>query len=154
MKYIDNLQKVRSLDQKLVPFKKAAQVAFPQGGWLKAIRTTLGMTSAQLAERAKLSQPRITQIEKKESSGQLTLTTLQHLASAMDLEFVYGFAPKYSLEEQLKTQAKKIAVKRLNRMQHSMELEKQGVSDKDKAAFLNKIVEELINELPKNFWTS
>lgn len=152
MKYITNLSKIRSLDQKLSPFKKAAKIPKPSNGWLKVIRKTLGMTSTQLAKKTGLSQPRISQIEQHEATGQLRIATLQKLASAMDLELVYGFAPTTSLEDQLKKQATKIAKKRLERMQHSMKLEQQGISEAEKRELLENVVQELIEELPKNFW--
>ena len=125
----------------------------PVKGWLRSIREALGMSGKQLGERIGVSQPRVVQMEKDELSGALTLKTLRQVAKAMDCMLVYALVPRTSLEETMRHQAKKVAEQRLSRTSHSMLLEDQQVSNDELKKMLNAKVEDLVREMPKNFWS-
>jgi predicted DNA-binding mobile mystery protein A len=125
----------------------------PVKGWLRSIREALGLSGKQLGERMGVSQPRIVQMEKDELSGSVTLKTMRQAAEALDCVFVYALVPCTSLEETIREQAKKVAQKRLSRTNHTMLLEDQSVSDDERKKMFDAKVEELIREMPRDFWS-
>ena len=124
----------------------------PVKGWLRSIREALGLSGKQLGERMGVSQPRIVQMEKDELSGSVTLKTMRQAAEALDCVFVYALVPRTSLEETIREQAKKVAQKRLSRTNHTMLLEDQSVSDDERKKMFDAKVEDLVREIPRNFW--
>ena len=125
----------------------------PVKGWLRSIREALGMSGKQLGERLKVSQPRVVQMEKDELSGALTLKTMRQAAEAMDCQFVYAIIPRTSLEGTVRKQAMKVAAKRLSRTSHTMLLEDQKVSNDEQQKMLEEKVEDLIRNIPNDFWS-
>ena len=71
----------------------------PRGGWAQTIRAGLGMTLAQLASRAGIAQPSVSQLEKSEAGGRIRLDTLARIADALDCELVYALVPRRPLSE-------------------------------------------------------
>lgn len=45
-----------------------------------------------------------------------------------------------------------MAAERLNRVSHTMHLEAQGLSAEEQQASLSDAVEELVREMPRDFW--
>ncbi|MCK4509254.1 MAG: mobile mystery protein A [Desulfuromonadales bacterium] len=125
----------------------------PVKGWLRSIREALGMSGRQLADRIGVSQPRVVQMEKDEISDALTLKTLRQAAEAMDCVFVYALVPRTSLENTMRDQAKIVAKQRFSRTSHTMLLEDQVVSDDERRKMLDAKMEDLIREMPKDFWS-
>jgi predicted DNA-binding mobile mystery protein A len=125
----------------------------PVKGWLRSIREALGMSGRQLADRIGVSQPRVVQMEKDELSGALTLKTLRQAAEAMDCVFVYALVPRTSLEKAMRDQAKIFAEQRFSRTSHTMLLEDQLVSNDERNKMLDAKLEDLIREMPKDFWS-
>ena len=121
-------------------------------GWVRSIREALGMTSRQLAARLKVKPPRITEMEKAEMGGNITLGSLRKAAEALDCELVYGFVPKTDLEETLRRQAKIVATRQRARVAHSMLLENQSLSAQEEAGMLDAKVEELMRTTPRRLW--
>ena len=124
----------------------------PVKGWIRAIRDALGMNGRQLADRLGEHRSRTKQIEQQEIAGSLTLKTIRKIAGAMDCVFVYGLVPRTSLEETVRNQAKQIALKRLARASHTMELENQALGTKENKEILSSMIEEIMDELPSNLW--
>lgn len=110
------------------------------------------MSGKQLAGRLQVSQPRVFKLEQGEPSGALTLKTMQQVAQSLDCVFVYAIVPRSSLEETVRTQAKAMAVERLQRVSHSMLLEAQGLAPAEQQASLEAAVEELVRETPRDLW--
>src|SRR5262249_45646926 len=113
----------KQLDRRLAPLLKAEALARPPRGWIRAIRDALGMTTAQLAHRIGVSQPRVVRLEKSEIEDSVTLATLRQAAEALDCALVYAFLPKQPLEELVRERARQLAEKQLARTHHSMRLE-------------------------------
>ena len=116
------------------------------------MREALGMSGTQLAQRLKVSQPRIPKLEQDELSGAVTLKTMRQAAEALDCVFVYALVPRTSLEETVRAQARKIAAERMQRVSHTMLLEAQGLAEEEQRASLDAAVEELVREMPKELW--
>jgi len=141
------------LDKTFAKLSSVKSLQPPVKGWLRSIREALGMSGKQLGERLNVSQPRIVQLEKNELSGALTLKTMRQTAEAMDCRFVYAIVPRISLEETIRQQARKVSVKRLSRSSHTMLLEDQMVSNDEQHKMLEEKVEDLIHNLPTDFWS-
>lgn len=118
---------VRQLDKALVPWRSLDR-SRPSSGWLRAIRQVLGMTTRQLARSVGVSQAAVSEVERTEARGDITLATLQRYATALDCELVYALVPRRSLEEMMGERADRIARDQVSRVRHSMALENQSTS--------------------------
>ncbi len=152
MNYWDKKLVREQLDSKIAPLKDFASTGLSNIGWIKTIREALGMTSSQLAVRAGLSQSRISHIEKAETDGNIKLSTMQNIARSLGVEFVYGFVPKDTLEAMVREQARKIALERMKRLSHTMSLELQELSPKNKESALKDMIDKILIDEPKDFW--
>ena len=123
----------------------------PRGGWIRTIRTALGMTVQQLAGRAGVSQPAMSQIEKSESAGRLRLDTLARVADALDCELVYALVPRRPLSSRVSDRRKAIALERYRRIADSMALENQ-LDESSKAIRDAKIDDIMMRLRPHELW--
>lgn len=142
----------QQLDKTLSGYAGLTQNAPPVKGWIRAIREALGMSGKQLASRLNVSQPRIPRLEQDEVSGVVSLKTMRQAAEALDCVFVYAIVPRTSLEETVRTQARKVAEARAQRVSHTMLLEAQNLSAEEQRASLDAAVEEFVREMPKELW--
>lgn len=152
MRAEDRAMARKNIDRRLAALKDLQILARPPRGWIKAIREALGMTSQQLARRMGVSQPRISEIEKQEVAGALTLDTLQRAANALDCQLVYALLPRESLNTLVQARAEKVARARLKAASHSMALEGQGVDDVDTAEQLEALVKKLTEQGGSALW--
>ena len=126
--------------------------ARPPRGWIRAIRDGLGMTTAQLARRMGVTQPRISELERSEASGHITIQSLERAAEAMGCQLVYALAPIKPLTDTIQARAMALAERQLASIEQTMRLENQGVSD---AARHNEAMQRLISALvskPARLW--
>lgn len=142
----------RQLDRRLTPLRDTQSLARPPRGWIKAIREALGMTTKQLGLRLGVSQPRVINIEKAETSGAITLDTLQRAANAMDCKLVYAFVPRRPLEELVAERAEKCARTILDATSHTMALEDQRADADTEAEQLKKLIRELTEKSGSALW--
>ncbi len=140
------------LDITLRKFEPLRDSPPPVKGWIRAVRDALGMNGRQFADRLGEHRSRTKQIEQQEMIGSLTLRTIRKAAEALDCVFVYGLVPRISLEETVRDQAKQIALKRLARASHTMELENQALGKEENKEILSNMIEEIMDELPSNLW--
>ncbi|MDZ7771941.1 MAG: mobile mystery protein A [Balneolaceae bacterium] len=153
MDYWDKKLIREQLDQKLKKLKPLLQLPVPERGWIKTIRESLGMSTYDLADRADLDQSRISRIESAEARREIKISTLEKIADALGVTFVYGFVPKSTLEDLVREQARKIALKRMNRTDHSMKLEEQGLGDDELERALKDHIDQILVEEPATFWS-
>ena len=142
----------KHLDQRLSEWHPTSQFARPPRGWIRAIREAIGMTAAQLAGRLKVSQPRVFALEQDEVRGALTLETISRAAQALDCTFVYALVPNTSLENMVSERARKKVAEQLARINHTMKLEAQELSDADISAEHTRIVDELLRGNLRGLW--
>ena len=142
----------RQLDATFTKLGEVRNLQLPAKGWIRAVREALGMSGKQLAGRLKVSQPRVFKLEQDEPAGALTLRTMRQVAEALDCVFVYALVPRSSLEETVKTQARMVAIERLQRVSHTMLLEAQGLSPEEQQTSLDASIEELVREMPTDLW--
>jgi predicted DNA-binding mobile mystery protein A len=124
----------------------------PATGWLRAIREALGMPGKQFAKRLGVSAPWISNLEKNELAGSVTIKTMHQAANALDCDFVYALIPRKKLEEIVRERAISLARKKLARVSHTMLLEAQQLSMAEERRAFEAEVEELIRNMPKELW--
>ncbi len=124
----------------------------PQQGWIKTIREVLGLSTSQLGKKVGVDRSRISRLENAEKLGNLKLSSLQKIAKGLNMHFVYGFVPQDTLEEMVRDQARRIALKRLETLDNTMRLEKQDLSTEDKKKALNDMIEKILMDNSKDFW--
>jgi|SRR5579862_432284 len=115
------------LDSRFKTIGPATSFTPPVRGWINAIREGLGMSAAQLAKRMKIKQPSVVAIEQSELKGTIQLATLRRAAEALNCTLVYALIPNGSLETIVREQARRVARRRLQSVEHSMVLEDQSV---------------------------
>lgn len=139
----------RSLDRVLAPYRKAA-TRRPPKGWIRAIRDALGMTAEQLADRMHITQPSVQRLEISEAEDTIQLKSLKRAAEALGCELVYALVPRQTLGETYDLAARKVALRELGRISHSMALEDQAVDDEDDDERLRRFIAEELD--PRDIW--
>jgi predicted DNA-binding mobile mystery protein A len=107
------------------------------------------MSTLQLAQRLKIKQPSLVDLEKSEAKGSIELATLRRVAEALDCTLVYALVPNKPLETMVRDRARAFMRKRREQVEHTMLLEDQKVTSKDTEARLDEIVRET---KPSLFW--
>lgn len=110
------------------------------------------MTTAQMAVRLGVSQPRIITLEQDEVRGVLSLETLSRAAQALDCTVVYALVPNQSFDHMVRRRADQIAAARIGRVDHSMRLENQGLSKQDGQAEHRRVATELLQGNLRRIW--
>lgn len=142
----------KQLSEKLMKMSTAISQPRPSKGWIKAIRTALEMTSAQLAERLSVDQSQVIKLEKAEANDAITLKSLRKIANALGCELVYAIVPKTSLEVKFEQQIDLFAKRHFAELQHNMQLEKQGLSQKRQKRQLKELTTAMRKKPPKKLW--
>jgi predicted DNA-binding mobile mystery protein A len=141
----------KHLDRRLTALQ-AADLVRPPRGWIKAIREALGMTTAQLAERAGVSQSRIPRVEQGEIQDTITLKTLRSVAESLNCTLVYALVPNQPLDDMLRARARALANQQLARTQHTMKLENQALSVGDLETERERLIDELLSHNAQRLW--
>ena len=152
MNYWDRKVVREQLDKRIESLKVFLSSGMPQQGWIKTIREALGLSARQLGKKAGFDQSRISRLENAEKNGNLKVSSLQKIAKGLNMRFVYGFVPEESLEQMVRAQAERIALKRLKTLNITMRLEKQGLSSEEQKKALKDMIEKILVEQPKDFW--
>ncbi len=144
------LQQLNSKMQVVATIKK---ISPPPTGWIKAVRTALGMTLQQLGNKIAITKQSVTDIERREKEGSITLKTLRDIANGLEMELVYGFVPKDgSLEALIDRKAKELATQIVLRTSNTMKLEDQGNTNKRIDKAIKERAAIIKNEMPKILW--
>jgi predicted DNA-binding mobile mystery protein A len=75
-------------------FPRMKDAAVPRTGWVREIRTALGLSQSQLARRAGVSRATVQQMERAEAQRRITLASLDRLAAAMGCRVALAIVPK------------------------------------------------------------
>lgn len=125
----------------------------PKSGWIATIRKTLGMSGAELGRRIDLKRGRISQVEKAESDGGVTLKTMEKMAEGLGCRFVYAIIPEDGdLEDVIKVQARKKAKQTVERAATHMALEQQSIGYEKNLTEIERLADELARTQPPGFW--
>jgi len=144
---------LQQLSSKMLAYSSLQKQSSPPTGWIKAIRTALGMSMQQLGNKLSITKQSVQDIEKREQEGSITLKALKEAAKALDMQLVYGFVPNDgTLEALIDRKAKDLATQIVSRTSNTMKLEDQENSKQR----IEKAIEEraivLKNEMPKSLW--
>ena len=140
------------LDKRLQEMKKVDIMHMPPRGWIYTIRTTLGMTLAQLGKRLGVSAQAVAQLEKREVDGQNTLATLRTALGALGVQSTHAIISPASLHEIIHKQAEKKAREIVMRTSQTMHLENQKNSDKRIQSAIREKTEHLMETMPSSLW--
>lgn len=144
---------LQHLNSKMEAFNQLKDVPAPPSGWIRALRTALGMSLEQLGNKLSITKQSVQDIERREKDGSLTLKSLRQTANAMDMQLVYGFIPKDgTLEKLVERKAKEIATGIVLRTSNTMKLEDQENSKKRIETAIKERTAEIVNEMPKILW--
>jgi predicted DNA-binding mobile mystery protein A len=138
------------LDERLVVLKPTDRFRPPPKGWLRAIRDALGMTGVQFARRLKIRPQSVEALERSEASGAIQLKTLRRAAEALDCTLVYALVPNNSLDGAVHARARKIAIRDLERVAHTMKLEAQETGDANFEARTEAYIRDQLKE--RDLW--
>lgn len=141
----------KHLERRLAPLRGFNFVR-PQGGWLRAMREAMGMTTRQFARRTGKVQSAVVEMEKSEARESISLASLRQAAEAMDCEFVYAIVPRVPINDLLHARATDVAAQQLARMSHTMVLENQRLDRADQEAERERLIDELLRGPPKRLW--
>jgi len=139
------------LDHKLKRWKLLRNQPVPTGGWLRAIRTSLGLPRPVLAKRLRVAPGSVDDLEYSEAGGTVSLNSLKKAAAAMNCDLVYAIVPRTSLRMILKEQATEKAKAILGRVGHTMKLEAQEVENQKIRKQTETLAQALINK-PRALW--
>lgn len=135
------------------PYTASYTASRPREGWIKSVRTALGMSSRELGRRLGKTNTEILAIEKREAQNKVTLETLQKVAEAMGCRLLYAFIPMAdSLESMVTANATKAASRIVNKTRQSMQLEDQDVNDEVSKNQVEDLAHELKQKLDPRIW--
>lgn len=144
---------IQQLNGKMLAFASLQKISPPPTGWVKAIRTAIGMSMLQLGNRLSITKQSVQDIERREKDGSITIKALKETARALDMQLIYGFVPNDgSLEALIDRKAKELATQIVQRTSNTMKLEDQENTKQR----IEKAIEEraaiIKNEMPKTLW--
>ena len=144
---------IQQLDQKISLYNELFKITKPQKGWVKTIRTALGISLEQIAKKMHITKQSVRAIEEREKEGTITLKSLQEVAHILDMKLIYALVPKDgSLDALIERKAKELAIKIVQRTSASMKLEDQENSKERIEKAIQEKTEELKREMPKILW--
>jgi predicted DNA-binding mobile mystery protein A len=108
------------------------------------------MSGVQFAGRLKIRPQSIEALERSEADGAIQLKTLRRAAEALDCTLVYALVPKSSLESAVSSRARKIALRDLGRVAHTMKLEAQETGDANLEARVEAYIRDVLKE--RDLW--
>ena len=118
-----NKLQIEQLSQKIKAFQSLDEVIRPSIGWVKTIRTSLGMSLEQLGSKLGITKQSVQSIEKREADGSITVKALEEIASSLEMKLVYGFVPlDGSIEKMIEKKAKMLAIEIVKRTSNNMKL--------------------------------
>ncbi|MEQ8266484.1 MAG: mobile mystery protein A [Parvibaculum sp.] len=141
----------RAVVDRASPFTKAS---VPDEGWIATVRKALGMSGVELARRLGVTRARVSQAEKAERAGGITLKAMEEFAEAMGCRFVYAIVPAEGrIEDVVAAQARRKAQALVARASTHMALERQALPEKKNRAEVERIARELMEDPPPGFWS-
>jgi len=102
------------------------------------------MSATQFAQRLGVARQTAQEQEQGEIDGSIGVMNLRRAAEALDCQLIYAFVPKTSLEDLVRTQARRVASAELSRVDQTMLLEGQRVDQPEADERLLERIEELI----------
>ena len=144
---------IQQLNSKMLAFESLQKITPPPTGWIKAIRTAIGMSQLQLGNRLSITKQSVQDIERREKDGSVTIKALREIARALDMQLVYGLIPNDgSLEAMIERKAKELATQIVLRTSNNMKLEDQENTKQRIEKAIQERAVAIKNEMPKTLW--
>lgn len=124
----------------------------PQEGWLRTVRNSLTMSGAQLARRMVVTRALISNTEKAEISGGVTLKSMQHMAEAMNCRFVYAIVPEHNIEDVILERARHKAKEQVLAATTHMALEDQALNKEQMQFEIARLAQDMIDKTDSKLW--
>ncbi len=121
------------------------------GDWIRLLRNRLRMTQAELAHRAKITQPNLAAIESGKVDPQVG--TLRRIYEGLGCELNLEPLLKKPLEELVRDRAQAVALKRLKQTMGTMALEDQAPDQNTFRQLLEKRTDDLLRSPRKRLPT-
>lgn len=141
--YTDNLRSVNEMPNWLKPVSLGLQI--------RQIRKALGMTQQQLAERSKLRQSVVAEIESGKRTG-LCLTTLARLAEGLHCHPIVQMVPRKRIRDLMDERSMELARKIVAMSSGSSAIELQmpgpGVINKE----IHKVKKDILEKHRSSLW--
>jgi len=120
------------------------------GDWIRILRDSLRMTQAELASRAKITQPHLASIESGKTDPQIS--TLKRIFQALSCDLVIEPRPNKPIKELLRGRARSVALKRLKQSMGTMALEKQAPEPEVFKQLLEKHTDDILADRREKLW--
>lgn len=120
------------------------------GDWIRILRDSLRMTQAELASRAKITQPHLASIESGKTDPQIS--TVKRIFDAMSCDLVLEPRPRKAIKEVLRGRARSVALKRLKQSMGTMALEHQAPEADVFKQLLEKRTDEILSDRREKLW--
>ena len=142
--------------------KNFSNVYRPKKGWINEIRTSLDIPLRRLGQKVmtdkgKPTSPQgIIELEASEVEGKITIKSLKKIADALDMDLVYGFAPKQEsvvmwLYRKIKPEAKERFYDSIIESIKEGVLKPKRVQDHNQTAIRNEALD-LLRNMSKSVW--
>lgn len=130
----------------------ARGLSVPQEGWIRTTRKALGMSGPQLGKRMGVSKAQVSQTEKGEAGGSVTIKTMEKAAAALGCRFVYALVPEDSVAELVNKRARDKARKIVEKTNEHMAIEAQTLSAEKINFETDKLQSEFVRDMPADLW--
>ncbi len=132
--------------------QQTRDVLTPYNGWIRTLRVALGMSGLQLGKRNGISKSAISNLEKSEVEGRVTLKLMKKMAESMHCQFVYAFVPEREIEQILRDRITKKAQSLMHEVDTHIALEEQLMDKALRKKELLRLVEEMIDNPDRSLW--
>lgn len=131
---------------------EAGLLATPKGGWIRLLRTSLGMRQHDLGARMGITAQAAGQLEQREMDEAVTLKALRQAADALGAELYYVLVPREPLSAAVEDRISRAARYLAGQVDHTMRLENQATGEAESQARVRQI-EEQLRLRPSLLWT-
>lgn len=143
LQYRENVNRAR---------EQVAGLFFPAEGWVRAVRTALGMSGAQLGRRLGVTRAAVSNAEKAELHGGITLKMMQQMAAAMGCRFIYAIVPESKIEDIIYQRALEKARLQVEVAGVHMALENQALQKAELEAEIKRLADEMVKQAGSELW--
>ena len=142
----------QQVDEKLTPWRALVNRTVPPCGWIRSIRTSLGMQGVDFAHRLGIAPASASALEQSEAAGTISLKSLRRAAEVLDCDLVYALVPRKKLASALEQRACSKADEILDTVNQTMRLEAQGVDSLAARKQSRETIIKSLLEKPSSLW--
>jgi predicted DNA-binding mobile mystery protein A len=131
-------------------FPRMKPTAVPRAGWVREIRTALGISQSQLAARAGVSRATVQQMERAEGRRRITLASLDRLAHAMGCQVAIAIVPKGGSLDDLRRRQANVRAEAI--LQEKIKDNKTPPRPNELAQRKERLAAKLLRGSPRKLW--